>query len=62
MKGKTVLVIEDDAKILKLIRLYLENEGYQVFEAKDGMEGKDDRRAEEHDRLRGIPVAYLAID
>ncbi|MDF9839578.1 MULTISPECIES: response regulator transcription factor [Paenibacillus] len=41
MKGKTVLVIEDDAKIRKLIRLYLENEGYEVFEAKDGREGKE---------------------
>lgn len=32
--------MEDDAKIRKLIRIFLEKEGYEVFEAEDGEEGK----------------------
>ncbi len=34
----TVLVVDDDAHIRKLIRLYLENSHYQVVEAEDGQE------------------------
>lgn len=40
-KGKTVLIIEDDEKIRKLIGIYLQKEGYQVMEASDGEEGRD---------------------
>lgn len=36
---QTVLVIEDDAKIVSLLRLYLEREGYQVQSAEDGVSG-----------------------
>ncbi|GGA89668.1 response regulator transcription factor [Ornithinibacillus halotolerans] len=32
----TILVVDDDAHIRKLIRLYLENSQYQVVEAEDG--------------------------
>lgn len=35
----TVLVIEDDAKIVNLLRLYLERDGYQVQSAGDGVGG-----------------------
>lgn len=35
----TVLVIEDDAQLLQLIRRYLEGEGYLVVTAADGEEG-----------------------
>jgi DNA-binding response OmpR family regulator len=31
-----VLVVDDDAKILRLVRTYLEREGYRVVEASDG--------------------------
>ncbi|WP_054957274.1 response regulator transcription factor [Paenibacillus dakarensis] len=41
MKGKTVLVVDNDTEIRKLIKLYLEKEGYEVFEAKDGREGME---------------------
>lgn len=34
----TILVAEDDEDIVKLIRLYLENEGFKVIWAKDGAE------------------------
>lgn len=37
-KGKSILIVEDDHKIRKLVRLYLEKEGYEVFEADDGNE------------------------
>ncbi|HEU4798061.1 MAG TPA: response regulator transcription factor [bacterium] len=36
---QTVLVIEDDAKIVNLLRLYLERDGYQVQSAGDGARG-----------------------
>ena len=39
--GKSVLVVEDDAKIRNLVRIYLEKEGYEVIEAKDGYEAKE---------------------
>ena len=34
-----ILVIDDDANICELLRLYFENEGYQVKTANDGFEG-----------------------
>ncbi|KSU59854.1 two-component system response regulator [[Bacillus] enclensis] len=40
VQNKSILVVEDDAKIRKLIRIFLEKEGYEVFEAEDGEEGK----------------------
>ena len=36
---KTILVIEDDANIRELLRLYLEQEGYKIESAQDGLEG-----------------------
>jgi DNA-binding response OmpR family regulator len=39
--GKSVLVVEDDAKIRNLVKIYLEKEGYEVIEAKDGYEAKE---------------------
>jgi len=41
IKGKTVLVIEDDVKIRKLLKVYLEKEGYEVLEAADGQQGME---------------------
>jgi len=37
-KRKTILVVDDDANIRELLRQQLENEGYSVREAKDGMD------------------------
>lgn len=39
MRGKTILIVEDDAKIRQLLKIYLEKEGYEVLEAADGREG-----------------------
>ena len=34
----TVLIADDEKEIRDLLRLYLENEGYKIIEAADGME------------------------
>ncbi len=34
--GRPILVVDDDAKIVRLVRTYLEREGYTVVEAADG--------------------------
>ncbi len=34
-----ILIIEDDAKFRKMLRLLLETSGYEIFEAADGKEG-----------------------
>ena len=39
MAGQTVLVIEDDPKIVQLLRMYLERDGYRVHAAGDGVSG-----------------------
>ncbi len=36
---QTVLVVDDDANVVQLTRLYLEREGYRVLSANDGAEG-----------------------
>src|SRR5204862_7561911 len=33
---RPILVVDDDEKILRLVRMYLEREGYTVREARDG--------------------------
>jgi DNA-binding response OmpR family regulator len=38
MRGKRILVADDDPNILRSIKLVLEEEGYQVLTAADGME------------------------
>lgn len=35
-KGKSVLIVEDDAKIRQLIKVYLEREGYEALEVENG--------------------------
>ncbi len=39
MAQAKILVIDDEASILKLVSAYLKPEGYQVFTASDGVEG-----------------------
>ena len=34
--GRPILVVDDDAKIVSLVRTYLEREGFEVIEARDG--------------------------
>ena len=39
MKGTKILAVDDDVNICDMLRLYLENEGYEVKTANDGAEG-----------------------
>lgn len=40
LKGKTILVVEDDLKLRQLVKIYLEKAGFEVWEAKDGLEAQ----------------------
>jgi DNA-binding response OmpR family regulator len=44
-----ILVVDDDANICELLKLYLENEGYNVFVANDGQAAVDTFAAKEPD-------------
>lgn len=39
MIGTKILVVDDDKNICDMLRLYLENDGYEVKTAGDGAEG-----------------------
>ena len=41
MRNRKILIIEDDKKISDLVKLYLENEGFQTSVAYDGRSGLD---------------------
>jgi DNA-binding response OmpR family regulator len=38
MANSTVLIVDDDRKLIELVRVYLEKDGYRVVAAKDGQE------------------------
>jgi DNA-binding response OmpR family regulator len=44
-----ILVVDDEVKIVRLVRAYLEKEGYQVVEAYDGRQALDAARREHPD-------------
>lgn len=39
--SQTILVVEDEAANLRLISLFLEEQGYRVLQARDGLEAMD---------------------
>ena len=41
LKGKSIMIVEDDPNIRNLIKIYLENSGYETYEASDGKEAMD---------------------
>lgn len=49
--AKKILIVEDDANIRELLRLYLEREGYAVVEAANGVEGVKLWKTEKPDML-----------
>jgi DNA-binding response OmpR family regulator len=66
MPGGTVLVVDDDPVIQKLLQVNFELEGYKVLTASDGIEGLERARAELPDaiildimmpRMNGLEVA-----
>lgn len=48
---KKILIVEDEANIRELLRLYLEREGYIVIEAENGVEGIKKWKSEKPDML-----------
>ena len=48
---KKILIVEDEANIRELLRLYLEREGYAVIEAEHGVEGIKLWKSEKPDML-----------
>nr|WP_279221204.1 response regulator transcription factor [Agathobaculum sp. Marseille-P7918] len=51
MVAKKILIVEDEANIRELLRLYLEREGYAVIEAENGVEGIKMWKSEKPDML-----------
>ena len=51
MMPKKILIVEDEANIRELLRLYLEREGYTVIEAENGVEGIKKWKSEKPDML-----------
>ena len=48
---KKILVIEDDIKIRRILQLELEHEGYEIVQAKDGIEGLEKFKNEYFDLI-----------
>ena len=48
---KKILIVEDEANIRELLRLYLEREGYTVLEAENGVEGINKWKSDKPDML-----------
>ena len=51
MAREKILVVDDEIKIVKVVRAYLEKDGYQVLEAYDGRQALDSARKERPDLL-----------
>jgi two-component system alkaline phosphatase synthesis response regulator PhoP len=49
MSGNTVLVVDDEPKLVKVVREYLEHDGYRVVSAGDGREALERFRKERPD-------------
>ncbi|WP_201755563.1 response regulator transcription factor [Paenibacillus glycinis] len=56
MNQRTVLVVDDDPDIRKIVHIYLRNEGYRVFEAEDGAAALEILKAE------GDAVHLIVLD
>jgi len=54
----TVMIVEDEASLVTMLRYNLEKEGYNVTEASDGEEaGSDSVVHETSSRARGAPAS-----
>lgn len=49
MAREKILVVDDEVKIVRVVRAYLEKEGYQVAEANDGRQALESARREHPD-------------
>jgi len=61
MTGKRVLVVDDDAKTVELVKLYLNRDGYRVLTAYDGVEALRLAR-ESHPDLIVLDLMLPGID
>lgn len=61
MSGGTILLIEDEAEIVDLLRLYFEKEGYRLLHAPSGEQGLD-RIAERDPRAVLLDIGLPGID
>jgi DNA-binding response OmpR family regulator len=60
-KQHTILVIEDDPRILSMIQKHLAYEGYAVITARDGMEGLKKLESEAYDLvITDIVMPYVS--
>jgi DNA-binding response OmpR family regulator len=51
MNNRKILVVDDDQKIVNLLKLYLEKDSYRVFAAYDGMQALDFARRKRPDLI-----------
>jgi len=49
MTRKRILIVDDEAEIVKAVQIRLEHEGYDVLVASDGQEGLDKAKTESPD-------------
>ena len=61
MAGKKILVVDDDAKTVELVKLYLNRDGYRVLTAYDGTEALRLAR-ESHPDLIVLDLMLPGID
>lgn len=56
---KKILIVEDEANIRELLRLYLEREGYTVLEAENGVEGIKKWKSDKPDMLLLLSLIHI---
>lgn len=49
--AKTILIVDDEERLLRLVQAYLEQEGFRILTAKDGHEALASARAEKPDLI-----------
>ena len=62
MEKTKILVVDDESRMRKLIRDFLEREGYQILEAADGVEAMDLFYADKHIDLIILDVMMPRMD
>lgn len=59
--GVTILLVEDDASVRELLKVLLEVEGYEIIEARDGLEGLE-KAGDMHPDLMILDLMMPEID
>ena len=52
--NRTILIVDDDKKIVQLVSLYLKREGYRVLSAFDGQEALEMARSKQPDLILSL--------